>query len=137
MNTISRMAGGTTTSSPGPGAQLVDLVLPTQPLEATILPNTILNASFRVVTPPAVAPTRFDPTPGTSNVVGIPLFMQMVHKDAASVANRVKPATLVNKMLPVGWIGDGARYVAACLWLWICLLDREFMNLGLPRVCQV
>ena len=55
----------------------------------------------------------------------IDAFVRRLPPPAEDVVRKVQPSALVNQMLPTGLVKEGARYVAACFWAFICVLDSE------------
>ena len=44
------------------------------------------------------------------------------------IIERTDPVVLISKMFPVSMTAPGARYVAACFWSWLCVIDgKQFL----------
>ena len=52
-------------------------------------------------------------------------FMCNLPAYAESIIDRASPVDLVNQMFPPSIALPGARYVAACFWSWLCVLDGK------------
>ncbi|SLM39178.1 Terpenoid synthase [Lasallia pustulata] len=59
-------------------------------------------------------------TPGNIDLTD---FLLNLPPNAGPIIERADPIALVNRMLPASIIHSGARFVAACFWSWLCVVD--------------
>lgn len=64
------------------------------------------------------------PTEDT-NMVDLSGFLSRLPCKAVPIVERTDPAVLISKMFPASMTAPGARYVAACFWSWLCVLDGK------------
>ena len=57
-------------------------------------------------------------------------FLIRLPRKAKTIIERTDPEGLISKMFPFPVTKPGARYVAACFWSWLCVLD------GKPYSCS-
>ncbi|KAI9777776.1 MAG: hypothetical protein M1839_008571 [Geoglossum umbratile] len=50
-------------------------------------------------------------------------FVLQFPEFAQDIVNSADPRGLVGRMLPSGLVPPGARYIAACFWAWLCIID--------------
>lgn len=53
--------------------------------------------------------------------------------NVASIIKQADPVGLVNRLFPSSLAPEGARYVAACFWSWLCVLDGQ-SNISAPGI---
>jgi hypothetical protein len=97
--------------------------------KTTRLDNHILGTSYSIDTPSTLAPTEFSVIPGGPTGIVVEEFVDRLPLVARSVVQRIRPDILVNRILPAGWIRPGARYVATCFWIWLCVIDGQLHSL--------
>ena len=55
-------------------------------------------------------------------------FLARLPCKAVPIIERTDPVVLISKMFPVSMTAPGARYVAACFWSWLCVIDgKQFL----------
>ena len=64
------------------------------------------------------------------NRVDLSHFLGRLPCSAVPIIERTVPAVLISKMFPASMTSPGARYVAACFWSWLCVLDGKFCPLS-------
>ena len=65
---------------------------------------------------------------GDTDRVDLSGFLARLPCKAVSIIERTDPAVLISKMFPVSMTAPGARYVAACFWSWLCVIDgKQFL----------
>lgn len=52
-------------------------------------------------------------------------FIEMLPESCQTISQKASPLGLVPKLFPYGKIGRGARYVASCFWIWLCMVDGK------------
>ena len=70
-----------------------------------------------------------DPTGDTSRV-DLSAFLARLPCKAVPIIERTDPAVLISKMFPVSMTTPGGRYVAACFWSWLCVIDGKLFLLS-------
>ena len=69
-----------------------------------------------------------DPTEDTSRV-DLSAFLVRLPCKAVPIVERTDPAVLISKMFPVSMTAPAGRYVAACFWSWLCVIDGKLFLL--------
>ena len=70
-----------------------------------------------------------DPT-GDANRVDLSGFLGRIPCKAVPIIERTDSAVLISRMFPVSVTAPGARYVAACFWSWLCVIDGKLCPLS-------
>ncbi|KAI9764176.1 MAG: hypothetical protein M1840_008658 [Geoglossum simile] len=87
--------------------------------------NSTLGKAYELVLPHDRFPSAFASDALEEQIVGrkfesfvlqLPIFAQDIVKSA-------DPRGLVGRMLPLGLVPLGARYIATCFWAWLCIID--------------
>ena len=92
--------------------------------------NEIRQVHTMVLPPPC--PTSLDakdPT-GDRNRLDLSGFLGGLPRKAVPIIERTDPAVLISKMFPASMTAPGARYVAACFWSWLCVIDGKLCPLS-------
>lgn len=69
-----------------------------------------------------------DPT-GDIDRIDLTDFLAMLPDKAVPIIEKTDPSVLIRKMFPVSMTAPGARYVAACFWSWLCVIDGKLFLL--------
>ncbi len=92
--------------------------------------NEIRQVHTMILPPPYhTSPGAKDPT-GDKNRVDLSHFIGRLPCKAVPIIERTDPAVLISKMFPVSMTAPGARYVAACFWSWLCVIDGKLCPLS-------
>ena len=67
---------------------------------------------------------------GDTNRVDLSGFLGRLPSKAVPIIERTDPAILISKMFPASMTAPGARYVAACFWSWLCVIDGKLCPLS-------
>ena len=67
---------------------------------------------------------------GDISSVDLSAFLAMVPCKAVPIIERTNPAVLISKLFPVSMTAPGGRYVAACFWSWLCVIDGKLVLLS-------
>ena len=54
----------------------------------------------------------------------------MVPCKAVPIIERTDPVVLISNMFPISMTAPGGRYVAACFWSWLCVIDGKLILLS-------
>ena len=99
-------------------------------VQKAIYDNEIRQVHIMIVPPPYyTSPGAKDPT-GDPNRVDLSDFLGRLPCKAVPIIERTDPAVLISKMFPASMTAPGARYVAACFWSWLCVIDGKLCPLS-------
>ena len=62
---------------------------------------------------------------GDTKRVNLSGFLGRLPCKAVPIIERTDPELLISKMFPASMTAPGARYVAACFWSWLCVIDGK------------
>ena len=89
--------------------------------------NKVLARTHTMVLPPTFVKFSGNRTIGqTPGNIDLTDFLLNLQPNAGPIIERADPIALVNRMLPASIIPPGARFVAACFWSWLCVVDGAF-----------
>jgi hypothetical protein len=87
--------------------------------------NQLLSKSFDSILP-RTRNDQLDLTPGRNqppcDIKDVTLQLPL---RAQEIIAKADPSALVERMLPSGVISSEARYIAACFWAWLCVIDGQ------------
>ena len=92
-----------------------------------LIKNKFLDRTYTIVLPPSFVNDPANRTSGEGlTKIDLTKFLLNLPPNAVPIIKQADPIAFVDRMLPVSIIPPGARFVAACFWSWLCVIDGMF-----------